>query len=181
MEIAKKDPIYGVMSEYDTPEAMMEAAYAARAAGYVIIDGFCPFPMEGLSEALGNPDHRVPYFTLAGALTGFATAYGLQFITGVLTYPINIAGRPLHAWPMYGPPTFEWTVLFGCLTGIVTMFILNGLPSPYHPVFNVDAFERASTDRFFLLIESRDPKFEIGEAGRFLQGTNPLAVHEVER
>lgn len=181
MEIAKKDPIYGVMSEYDTPEAMMEAAYAARAAGYVKIDGFCPFPMEGLSEALGNPDNRVPYFVLGGAATGFASAYGLQFITGVLTYPINIGGRPLHAWPMYGPPTFEWTVLFGCLTGIVTMFILNGLPSPYHPVFNVDAFERASTDRFFLIIESEDPKFEVGEAGRFLQGTNPLAVHEVER
>jgi hypothetical protein len=134
-----------------------------------------------LTDALGETDNRVPYMTLAGACTGFATAYGLQFITGVLTYPINIGGRPLHAWPMYGPPTFEWTVLFGCITGIVTMLVLNGLPTLYHPVFNVDAFERASTDRFFLLIESRDPQFEVDATSRFLQGTNPLAVHEVER
>lgn len=181
MEIALKDPIYGVMAEFDTPEAMMDAAYAARAAGYKKIDGFSPFPVEGLTDALGETDNRVPYFTLAGACTGFTVAYSLQYITGVITYPINIGGRPLHAWPMYGPPTFEWTVLFGCITGILTMFILNGLPSPYHPVFNVDAFERASTDRFFLLVESRDEKFDLAETGRFLQGLNPLAVHEVER
>jgi len=181
MEIAQKDPIFGMMAEYDTPEAMMDACRAARADGYKKIDGFSPFPVEGLSEALGETDSRVPYMTLAGACLGFSVAYGLQYITGTITYPLNIGGRPVHAWPLFGPPTFEWTVLFGCLIGIVTMFILNGLPSPYHPVFNVDAFERASTDRFFLIIESADPKFEIGTAGRFLQGTSPLAVHEVER
>ncbi|HEX8550835.1 MAG TPA: DUF3341 domain-containing protein [Abditibacteriaceae bacterium] len=181
MEIALKDPMYGMMAEFDTPESMIAAVRATREAGYKKYDGFSPFPVEGLSDAIGDVDKRIPYLTLAGAITGFCTGYGLQYVTGVITYPINIGGRPLHAWPLFGPPTFELTVLFGCLTGIISMIVLNGLPQPYHPVFNVPSFERASTDRFFLLIESEDKNFDLARTRGFLQGLQPLAVHEVER
>ena len=181
MEIALKDPLFGMLAEFDTPEAMMDAVRAAREAGYKKIDGYSPFPVEGLSDAIGDVDKRIPYLTLAGACAGFATGYGLQYVTGVMTYPINIGGRPLHAWPLFGPPTFELTVLFGCITGIVSMIVLNGLPCVYHPVFNVPAFERASTDRFFLLVESNDKIFDFGKTKQFLQNLHPLAVHEVER
>ena len=160
MEIALKNPVYGVMSEYDTPEAMMDAAYAARAAGYKKIDGFSPFPVEGLTEALGETDHRVPYFTLAGACTGFATAYGLQYITGVITYPINIGGRPLLAQPAFVLITFELMVLFAVSACILTMLILNRLPKLHHPVFDLPRFRLATLDRFFLVVEADDACFD---------------------
>ncbi|HEX8833166.1 MAG TPA: DUF3341 domain-containing protein [Abditibacteriaceae bacterium] len=181
MEIAKESPVYGMMAEFDTPEAMMDACVAAREAGYTKIDGFSPFPVEGLSTALNERDSRVPYLTLFGGIMGFCTGYGMQYITGVVTYPINIGGRPLHSWPTFGPPTFELTVLFACITGIVSMIVLNGLPSLYHPVFNVPGFERASTDRFFLLVESKDAKFDVEGTRQFMQSLNPLSVNEVER
>jgi hypothetical protein len=181
MEIAKESPVYGMMAEFDTPEAMMDAATKARQTGYTKIDGFCPFPVEGLSEALGERDSRVQYMVLLGAIVGGCTGYGLQYLTGVITYPVNIGGKPLHSWPTYGPVTFELTVLFACLTGIVTMLVLNGLPSLYHPVFNVPAFERASTDRFFLLVESEDKRFDAVETRRWMESLNPLEVHEVEK
>jgi hypothetical protein len=172
-------PIYGLLGEFLTPEQILHAATKAREAGYKYISAYTPFPVEGLAHAIGFPRTSVPLLTLIGGLGGGLTGFGLQYWCSAITYPLNIGGRPLNSWPAFIPVTFELTILGAALFAVIGMLALNKLPQPYHPVFNVERFSRATTDRFFLCIESRDPKFHLAETARFLQSVHAHHVHEV--
>lgn len=171
--------IHGLMAEFDTPDAVVAATNAARLAGYRHMDAYSPIPLEELSEALALPTTRLPRAVFVGGVLGGLAGYLLQWWSSVIAYPLNIGGRPLHAWPQFIPVTFETTVLGAALTCFVGMWASNRLPSPYHPVFNVPAFARASADRFFLCIEASDPNFDREATARFLAAQNPLGVSEV--
>lgn len=172
--------IYGLMAEFETSDALLAAAARTCEAGYKRTDGYSPFPLHGLAEALGFRRTRLPLVTLIGGLLGGGGAYFMMWYASVLSYPINIGGRPLHSWPAFIPITFELTVLGASFAALFGMLALNGLPRPHHPVFNVPEFVRASRDRFFLVIEARDPKFDIAATRRFLEDLQPSRVYEVE-
>lgn len=171
--------MYGLMGEFLTPEQILNAASKAREAGYKYISAYSPFPVEGLAHAIGFPRTGVPLLTLAGGLGGGLTGFGLQYWCSAITYPLNIGGRPLNSWPAFIPVTFELTILGAATFAVIGMLALNKLPQPYHPVFNVERFSHASTDRFFLCIESRDAKFHLVETAKFLQSVQAHHVHEV--
>ena len=160
--------LYGLMAEFDTAEQLLRATRRAYAAGFRAMDAYAPFPIEGLSDALGFHPKAVPLIGLFGGMLGAATGYGMQYFIHVISLPINVGGRPLNSWPSFIPPTFELGVLFSALGLFFGLLILNGHPEPYHTVFNVEAFARASRDRFFLCIESRDPRFDTESTRRFL-------------
>jgi hypothetical protein len=172
--------LYGLMAEFDNPGDLVRAADRARLAGYRNMDAYSPIPIEELNDALGYKRTRLPLIVLLGGICGGLGGYGLEYWASVLEYPMNIGGRPFHSWPQFIPVTFETTVLGAALSAFVGMWALNGLPQPYHPVFNVPAFERASRDRFFLCIETADPRFDRYATQRFLEGLHPLGVSEVE-
>src|SRR5438477_4705919 len=157
----KKPDLYGLMAEFDDPNAIVVAARRAYTEGYRRMNAYSPFPIEELSEAIGFHHNRLPLIVLIGGILGGLSGYLLQYYTAVIDYPINIGGRPLHSWPAFIPITFEMTVLGAALFAVLGMLALNGLPMPYHPVFNAPRFELASRNRFFLCIETRDPKFDL--------------------
>jgi len=175
-----RSQLHGVMGEFETPEQLLAAAKKARDAGYKHVDAYTPFPIEGLAQAIGFRWTAVPLITLIGGVGGGLTGFGLQYWCSAITYPLNIAGRPLNSWPAFIPVTFELTVLGASLFAVIGMLALNKLPQPYHPVFNVERFTQASTDRFFLVIEARDPKFNLAESSRFLQEHSARHVTEVK-
>src|SRR6204780_5080570 len=162
-------PLYGLVAEFETPGELVEAARRTREAGFRKFDAYTPFPIHELDEAMDLHDNRVSLFTLIGGLIGCASGFGLASWVEAVALPLNIGGRPLISAPMYIPITFELTVLFGGLTAAISMIIMNGLPSPYHPVFNVERFVNASRSKFFLCIESDDPKFDRHETAGFLE------------
>lgn len=172
--------LYGLISEYETPEELIAACEAARDAGYKKMDSFTPFPVEALSEAMGFSDHRVPWITFGAGVFGCVGGFSFVMWASTQAYVFNIGGRPLYNWPHWIVPTFEMTILSAALTGVLAMILLNGLPLLYHPVFNAPGFERASTDRFFLCIEAADPLFDRVQTRELLQNTRPLTVSEVE-
>ena len=179
--LTKESPaLYGLIAEFDTPEQLMAAATSAREAGYKKMDAFAPFPVEGLSAALGFKDKFIPILMLCGAGVGLCLGFFMQVFGLGWSYPLNIGGRPIWSWPNYIPIAFECTILFCAWTGVLSMFALNGLPQPYHPVFNVPNFDRASTDKFFLLIEAKDANFDLSGTRQLLQGTETVAVSEVQ-
>lgn len=181
MLIKEESPIYGIAAEYETPEALTAAADKARLAGYVKMDAYTPFPIEGLSQALGIRDKWILILMLIGGFVGVTNGFLLQYWGSVASYPLNIGGRPIISWPQMVVIMFELTILTTALTGVFSMFILNGLPELYHPMFNLPGFERASQDRFFLCIEQKDKKFDVSETTNFLQTTGALRVDEVAR
>jgi hypothetical protein len=176
----KPETIYGLLAEFDSPEALVAAARRAREAGYRKMDAYTPFPVEELNDALELGRTGVPIIVLIGGLLGAVLGYALQYYISVIDYPINVGGRPLHSWPAFIPVTFETTVLVAGLFAVLGMLALNGLPMPYHPIFNAPRFSLASHDRFFLCIEAADPKFDAHETRRFLDGLAPRALTEVE-
>ncbi|MEX2118976.1 MAG: DUF3341 domain-containing protein [Pirellulales bacterium] len=171
--------LYGLLAEFDKPEDLFEAAKRTHAEGYRRIEAYTPIPMEGLAEALGHHTTRLPLLTLLGGVLGGLTGYALQYYASVLDYPLNVGGRPLHSWPAFIPVTFELTVLGAAFFTVLGMLALNGLPMPYHPLFNVSEFKLASRDRFFLCIEARDPRFDAERTGEFLRRLGSRAVYEV--
>jgi Protein of unknown function (DUF3341) len=173
--------LYGLMAEFATPEALLAAAESAREAGFEQMDAYTPMPIEGLAEAVGFRKTAVQKIVLAAGILGATGGFTLCWWMTVVAYPHIVAGRPLNSWPAYVAITFESMVLVACITAVVSMLALNGLPQPYHPVFNVPEFERASRDRFFLCIEMGDPKFDIDRTREFLEGLRPMGVMEVER
>jgi hypothetical protein len=177
--ILHRSHVYGVMGEFATPEELIHATKAVREAGYRRVDAYSPFPVEGLSEALGLRHNLVPTLTLLGGLLGGLGGFFFQYWAAAITYPINVGGRPLNSWPAFIPVTFELTVLGASLFSVFGMLALNKLPQPHHPVFNVDRFVRASSDRFFLCIEARDPKFQLQETARLLHSLHARHVNEV--
>ncbi len=175
-----RPPVYGLMAEFPSAAALIEAAHQVHAAGYEKVDAFTPYPIEAVSEALGLPRSKVPLIVLLGGLFGGFGGYMLQYWSQVIRYPMNIGGRPFLSWPAFIVPTFECTILGAALSAVVGMIVLNGLPQPYHPVFNVPRFALASRDRFFLVIEARDAKFDSDATRRFLSGLNASEVSDVE-
>lgn len=173
-------PLHGIIAEYETPEQLIHAAERAREAGYTRIDAYSPFPVHGLAEAIGFEDHKVPWMTFLAGVIGAIAGFSLQYYISVVDYPLNVGGRPLLSWPSFIPVTFETTVLFAAFGAFVGMLALNGLPQPYHPVFNAPRFERASQDRFFLCIEATDPLFDRTAVRHFLEATGARMVSEVE-
>jgi hypothetical protein len=167
------------MAEYADSEKLVSAAKEARGRGYRVLDAYAPYPVEGLDEALELPDSPMPLIILAGGIAGAATGYGLQYWASVLSYPLNSGGRPLNSWPAFIPVTFELTILFAALAAVFGMILANGLPLPYHPVFNVPRFSLASKSRFFLVLEARDPLFEAAAARAFLKGSGAEEVYDV--
>jgi len=174
-----KPPIYGVMAEFDNPTSLVNAAREARARGYRKLDAYSPFPIEALTEALHLPKSKLPLIVLIGGILGGLTGYLMQYYVTVIYFPINIAGRPLHSWPMYIVITFEMTVLFAALSAVFGLLALCGLPMPYHPTFNVPRFALASRNRFFLCIEARDPLFDRKATEEFLESLDAQEVSEV--
>ena len=175
----KRPPIYGLLAEFDSPTALVSAAHQARAAGYRRMDGYSPFPIEELADALGFEKTSVPLVVLIGGILGGTLGYLMQYWISVINYPLNIGGRPLNSWPAFIVVTFEMTILGAALFTVLGMLALNGLPEPYHPVFNVERFAFATRDRFFLCIEARDPKFDRKVTEEFLRSLNPREVTEV--
>jgi hypothetical protein len=171
-------PLYGLLAEFRTPGALVKAAHAVHDGGYTV-DAYTPYPMEEVIEALHLHHSHVPRVVLAGGIAGLAGGWGLQYWASVIEYPMNIGGRPFNAWPAFVVPAFETTVLFAALAAVVGMLALNGLPQPYHPVFNSPAFSAASRDRFFICVEARDPKFDREATRRFLEGLG-AAVTEAD-
>lgn len=178
---ASTDPeLYGLLAEFEDVESAISAVHRVREAGYRCIDAYSPFPVEELQAAIGHRRTRLPLIVLIGGVLGGAGAYYMMYYASVISYPINVGGRPLHSWPAFFPITFELTVLGASFAAVLGMLALNGLPMPYHPVFNVSEFKRASRDRFFLSIEAADPLFRLSETRRFLEELTPLPVFEVE-
>ena len=175
-----RPPIYGLMAEFADPASVVAAAHKVREAGYRKVDAFSPYPMEELSEALDFHHSKLPMLVLIGGVCGLVGGYLLQYWVSVVEYPLNIGGRPFHSWVAFIPPTFETTILLAALTAVFGMLALNGLPEPYHPVFNVPRFALASKDRFFICIEADDPKFDHDETWRFLVSLGPKVVSDVE-
>ncbi len=176
----KVNKIYGIMAEFDSAEQLLEASKKAHAEGYRNMDAYTPFPVHGLAEAVGFKKSKLPLIVLIGGVVGMVVGFGMQYFASVIHYPLNIGGRPFNSWPSFIPITFELTILFAAFSAVLGMFALNGLPMPYHPVFNVKRFALASRDRFFLCIESRDEKFSLKETGLFLESLKPKEVFEVD-
>jgi hypothetical protein len=173
-------PYYGLMAEFDSTQALLDAAHKVREAGYTRTDAYSPMPIHGVAEALGMKEKKIAPMVLAAGATGALAGYSLQFVTSVIAYPMNIGGRPFHSWVSFIPVTFELTILFAALTCVLSMIILNGLPQPYHPVFNAKRFALASQTSFFLAIEAADPRFDAEQTRAFLSSLNPREVVPVE-
>ena len=173
-------PIYGLLAEFTEPNELIAAVRQTHEAGYRHIDAYTPYPVEELSEALELRRTRLPLLVLLGGIIGGVAGYSLQYWTAGFAYPLNVGGRPFNSWPAFIPITFEMTVLVAALFAVLGMLALNGLPMPYHPVFNVPRFALASRDRFFLCIEATDPQFDREGTRRFLERQVPRTVSEVD-
>ena len=169
--------MHGVMAEFDTGQALVDAARKTMAQGFTKVEAYTPVPIEDLNDIIHKTRTVLPKIVLAGGLSGMATGFGLQYWASVIEFPMNIGGRPLASWTTFIVPSYELTILFASLAAAIGMILLSGLPQPYHPVFNVERFSMGSSDKFFLVIESTDPKF--GEAVAFLKGTGAKGVYDV--
>jgi hypothetical protein len=172
--------LYGVMAEFDAPDVLLNAAQRAYGAGYRRMDAYSPFPVDGLAEAVGFHRTKLPLIVLIGGILGGIGGFFLQYWISVIDYPLIVGGKPYNSWPAFIPVTFETAVLAAALSAVLGMLALNGLPMPYHPVFNVERFALASRDRFFLCIEAADPKFDAHATTEFLESLHAKGIHEVE-
>ena len=171
--------LYGMLAEFDDPNTLVAAVHRARHEGYRRMDAYSPFPIEELHEAMGGEPTKLPLLVLIGGLFGCIGGFGLCYWVSVIAYPVNVGGKPFNSWPAFIPVTFECTILAAALTAVLGMLALNGLPQPYHPVFNVPRFALASRNRFFLCIEARDQRFDLEGTRRFLETLNPREVSTV--
>jgi hypothetical protein len=176
----EKPKLHGVLGEFNSPQELVVAIEELRGAGYTKLDAYTPFPIEEVWEALGHHKSPVPFFVLLGGTIGGLSGFFLQYWVSVIEYPLNVGGRPLNSWPSFIPVTFECTILGAVLAAVAGVFILNGLPEPYHPVFNVARFAFASRNRYFLCIESSDPKFDRDRAHEVLRTLHATEATDVE-
>jgi Protein of unknown function (DUF3341) len=176
----QRKAIYGLLAEFETAEEILAAAHKTHDAGYKAIDAYSPIPVHGLAEAVGFEWTSLPIVVFIGGFCGGLTGFSMCYYANVISYTWNIGGKPPNSWPMWIPITFELTILGAALSAVLGMLAMNGLPSPYHPVFNVSRFALASTDRFFLCIKARDKKFDLAQTKAFLESLNPHGVFEVE-
>lgn len=173
------DNIYGIMAEFDTATELVDAAREVRDAGYKKTDAFSPFPLHEIDEALGIKRSILPYLIFAGGLTGLLSGLGLVYFVHVIDYPIIVGGRPHFSLPAFIPPMYELTILLSAATAVFGMLFLNGLPSPYHPVFNVPRFALASREKFFLIIEAKDEKYDYESTRTFMESLKAQEVFDV--
>jgi hypothetical protein len=171
---------YGLMAEFDSPKGLIAACQAAREAGYTKLDAYTPYPIEAVWEALGHHRSKLPLLVLLGGLAGAVGGFLFQYWASVVAYPMNVGGRPFNSWVAFLIPSFEMMILLAAFAAVLGMFVLNGLPMPYHPVFNVERFAQASRDRYFLLIGAADPRFDRVETERFLAALEPVEVARVD-
>lgn len=171
--------LHGVMAEFDSGQALVDAARQTMAQGFTRVEAYSPVPIEELNDIIHKKRTVLPKLVLGGGLTGMATGFVLQDRASVIEYPMNVGGRPQASWTTFIVPSYELTILFSALTAAIGMALLSGLPQPYHPVFNVERFSMASSDKFFLVIESTDPKFDQRAATEFLKGTGAKGVYDV--
>ena len=176
-ERASKRRLYALVAEFHDPDILLAAVKAARAKGFTRIESFTPFPIEGLAEAAGFEERRIGPIMLVAGVVGAAAGYGMQ-VMGNLNYPLNVGGRPSIAPPAFALITFELTVLFAVIAGVVAMFLLDRLPRLNHPLFELETFHLASSDVFFLAILADDPRFQRARARAFLEGLKPVRVDE---
>jgi hypothetical protein len=172
--------IYGLLAEFDTPTQLVDAARKTREAGFTKTDAFSPFPIHEMDKALGIKRSILPYLVFGGGITGLLSGIALQYFVHVYDYPINVGGRPYFSIPSFIPPAYELTILLAGFSAVFGMLFLNGLPQPYHPVFNVPRFALATREKFFLLIETKDPKFNYDETRNFMQGLDAQEVFDVD-
>jgi len=178
---AHHKPLYGLMAEFDDVTSLVNAAKRTQAEGYRRFDAFTPFPVHELFEAIDAHDRRLPLVVLLAGITGCLAGFGLCYWVSAIAYPLNIGGRPLNSWPSFIPVTFEVTILLASFTAVLSMLGLNGLPMPYHPVFNVKRFaEHASLDGFFLAIEAEDSKFDRENTRAFLQELGATEINDID-
>jgi hypothetical protein len=171
--------IHGVMAEFESAQALVDAAQKTIDEGFVNVDAYTPVPIEELNHIIYQKRTILPKISLAGGLTGMATGFALQYWASAIEYPMNVGGRPYASWPAFVIPSYELTILFAALATAIGMIGLSGLPQPYHPVFNVPRFSMASTDKFFLVIEADDPKYSSTDTARFLERLGAKGVYEV--
>lgn len=178
---ADSQPVmHGLLAEFDSAQQLLDAATRARHAGFTRTEAYSPFPIHGLAEAIGFRERLIPKLVFAAGLAGGTLAFSFQYWASAVDYPLNIGGRPYFSWVSFIPITFELTILFAAFTAVISMLVLNGLPQPYHPVFNAPQFVRASQDRFFLAIEASDPKFDLETTRAFLSGLDAREVVAVD-
>ncbi len=181
MEKKSEPRLHGVMAEFRSPQELVAAIRKSREAGYIRMDAYTPYPVEAVTDALDLHHTKLPLLTLAGAVFGAVAVFGLAYWCSAINYPLNIGGRPLNSWPAFIPATFEGAVFHGGLAAGIGMLLLNGLPRPHHPVFNVKRFvEHASKDGYFLVLESGEAGFDAAAARTFLSALGPIEVNEVE-
>ncbi len=173
--------IYGLLAEFDDADTLVKAAQRTHDAGYRKTDAYAPFPVDGLAEALGVKRTSLSWIVLLGGIVGGLGGFGLQYWVAVIAEPINVGGKPLNSWPSFIPVTFEATILGAALAGVIGLILLNGFPMPYHPVFNIHSFARASQDGYFLCIETTDPQFDMEKTKSFLQSLQAREVYDVPR
>ena len=173
--------LYGVMAEFATPQALLDAVHRCRSTSFRHLEAYSPFSIDGLPEALGFTRNRVPLLTLIGGMLGGLGGYFMQWYSAVVDYPINAGGRPLHAWPAFIPATFELAVLGAALAAFFGFLALNGLPRLRHPVFDAPDFDLASRSRFFLCVRAAGAAFDTDAAERFLRELAPVRVMRVDR
>jgi hypothetical protein len=172
--------IYGLLAEFDTTTEIVAAAEKLRDAGFTDTDAFSPFPIHEMDKALGIKRTILPYLVFAGGIVGLLLGLALQAGTHVFEYPIIVGGRPHFSLPAFVPPAYELTILLASFTAVLGMLFLNGLPKPYHPVFNVPRFSLATREKFFLLVQSKDPKFDYEKTKAFMESLNPQEVFDVD-
>jgi hypothetical protein len=181
MDASTQTPgLHGLMAEFETAQQVVDAAKRTVAEGYATVEAYTPVPIEDLNDILHKKRTILPRLVLCGGLSGMATGFALQYWAAVIEYPMNIGGRPFASWPSFVVPSYELTILFSAIAAAAGMIALNGLPQPYHPVFNVERFSLASSDKFFLVIEASDPRFDREGTSRFLQGLGAKGVYDVE-
>ena len=172
---------FGLVAEFGTPEEILNAAEQAKFAGYKKMDAYTPFPVHGLSDAIGFRENIMPYMIFFAGLFGVACGFTLLWYTATVDYPLNVGGKPFNSLPSFMPISFEQIVFWSAFTATFGMLAMNKLPQPYHSIFNTPGFERASQDRFFLGIEFEDPLYDSDKTRKFLETLNPIAINEVEK
>lgn len=175
----EKTGLYGLMAEFDDAQPLVDAAVAVMEGGYSKVEAYSPFPIEELNDIIHKTRTILPKLVLGAGLAGMASGFILQYVTSVIMYPLNVGGRPLATWTAWVVPSYELTILFSALTAAIGMIALNGLPQPYHPVFNVERFSLASSDKFFLVVEAADPRFQRDETAQLLEKLGAKGVYDV--
>ncbi|MBL8087343.1 MAG: DUF3341 domain-containing protein [Chthonomonas sp.] len=176
----QNDPMFhGIVAEFHASEDILRAANRVREAGYTQLDCYTPFPVHGLDDAIGFKCAKVQWSIFLAGLAGLVTGMGLEAWVNMVGYPMNVGGRPKFSWPSFIPVAYECTILFAGLAAAISMLLFNGLPRPYHPIFNTPNFERASQDTFFLCVEKSDPNFDEKEVHALLQKLGAVNVSNV--